>query len=935
MGVSKVIVNGVTKVDLTQDTVTDSDLSLGKSAHNCAGNLIAGTNFGFDPTDGVERDINFFDYDGTLLYSYTYDGFEELDALPANPSHSGLTAQGWNWTMAEIITQIDTCPGSRIDVGQMYITDDEKTRLYCHFESGGLSPYLGISPNGTVVIDFGDGSEPETLTGTSFSSSYVKFLQHTYSAPGDYVITITVQNGEFSIGGNYSYYSYIFRRMNSASTTKEYNMTYLGSLRKIEFGSNVRLYDYAFYHCDNLEYVTMPSTLSYMNQYAFYYCYSLKFIVIPRVITSVASSAFYCCYSLVGASIPPTTTSFGNSSLSNCYSLRHITLPYGLTNVANNLFYYDYSLEGPIVIPPLATYVGAGTFNYCVALDNISFARRTADIYIGSNAFSYCQSLQYIFIPSQVTRIEGSAFSYCSSLKTVAFQDGASIQFGTYVFQYCYALERIDLPMIRTDILSNMFYYCTALKSVGLPLNMPSIPQAMFYCCYALSSITIPASVTSIGNQAFYNCYGLMEYHFMSTSVPSLANINAFNNIYSGCKIYVPYSSSQTYLTAYQGATNWSTYSSKIAEEPEGWRRILTDFRINGTCTIGQEFTVPHDKYGSFTFVTRRINVDQITGNPTANTITIQSKYITHLYSDTTTAGGYPFDSAEAFHEALTEKIPAGTVCKFTVNTGGSQPATAWTAGTYHFTATAGIPRKAMLCISSHNANSTLTDLKVAVYRSQKPGSPIYEYQIYSGAGDATVNLGTWGTDSSCNHSDRVNYGSDNAAEANITQFLNANTFTKTIGSVFVPKTKFDMLDPMYSDSAGFLTYFPADFRCALRWCNVHNITNGVYESPDSEYTVNSDYTYSARMWIPSSKEVYGYSVNSNENSEAQFPVYVGTNNAAKALTTRDGNTYYPYILRTPYDGDAHYVMCNYVDEGEMAIPANLVLAIAPMAVLG
>lgn len=42
MGYNKVVVNGVTKIDLTGDTVTSSSILAGVTAHNSAGNKIVG-----------------------------------------------------------------------------------------------------------------------------------------------------------------------------------------------------------------------------------------------------------------------------------------------------------------------------------------------------------------------------------------------------------------------------------------------------------------------------------------------------------------------------------------------------------------------------------------------------------------------------------------------------------------------------------------------------------------------------------------------------------------------------------------------------------------------------------------------------------------------------------------------------------------------------
>ncbi|MBR7042325.1 MAG: hypothetical protein IKI04_02365 [Bacilli bacterium] len=56
------------------------------------------------PIEVAEKDVNFIDYDGTILYSYTAQEAQALTELPANPTHTGLTSHGWNWTLAEIKT---------------------------------------------------------------------------------------------------------------------------------------------------------------------------------------------------------------------------------------------------------------------------------------------------------------------------------------------------------------------------------------------------------------------------------------------------------------------------------------------------------------------------------------------------------------------------------------------------------------------------------------------------------------------------------------------------------------------------------------------------------------------------------------------------------------------------------------------------------------
>ena len=39
----------------------------------------------------VSKDVKFYDYDGTIVYSYTPEEFAALESLPDNPTHEGLS----------------------------------------------------------------------------------------------------------------------------------------------------------------------------------------------------------------------------------------------------------------------------------------------------------------------------------------------------------------------------------------------------------------------------------------------------------------------------------------------------------------------------------------------------------------------------------------------------------------------------------------------------------------------------------------------------------------------------------------------------------------------------------------------------------------------------------------------------------------------------
>ena len=402
------------------------------------------------------KDVNFYDYDGTLVASYSLSEAQSLTTLPNAPTHSGLTFQGWNYTLEKV--KAFTRP---MNVGAMYITYDGKTRLYIHIAAEGrmsVPLYITQTVANGVTIDWGDESATETLAGTGKVNT-----THTYANIGDYVITLDPVDGcTLGFGDGSSSYCVL-------GSTSNNGRVYNNMLQGVQVGIGV----------------------TNIGSYAFCGCYSLASITISDSVTSIGNYAFNLCYSFVSITIPDSATSIGSYAFNNCFSLTSTIISDSVTS-------------------------------------------------IGSYAFASCASLASITIPDSVTSI------------------------GNYAFNLCYSFVSVTIPNSVTSIDGSVFNNCFSLASVTILNGVITIGNSVFNNCASLASITIPDSVTSIGNYAFNNCYGVAEYHLKPTTPPTLSNTNAFSNIPSDCIIYVPAGC----LEAYQNATNWTTYASKMQEEP-------------------------------------------------------------------------------------------------------------------------------------------------------------------------------------------------------------------------------------------------------------------------------------------------------------------------------------------------------------------------------
>ncbi len=85
----------------------------------------------------------------------------------------------------------------------------------------------------------------------------------------------------------------------------------------------------AFYECDKLTSVQIPSTVKCIGACAFYHCKNLTNIVIPEGVESIGNRAFYCCSNLVSIDIPDSLKKVENEAFYLCRNLKKIIVPKG------------------------------------------------------------------------------------------------------------------------------------------------------------------------------------------------------------------------------------------------------------------------------------------------------------------------------------------------------------------------------------------------------------------------------------------------------------------------------------------------------------------------------------------------------------------------------------------------------------------------------
>lgn len=526
--------------------------------------------------------VRFIDYDGTVLSTYTYAEAMALSALPSNPSHTGLTAQGWNWSLADLKSELEYSDGGYIDVGQSYITSDGKTRLYITIdELNDQKPVtigFSMASGTTVTVDWGDNTLEEDKTATSYAT-----YTHEYASYGSYVISLSVSSGgtvQFgatndTTGG----YPSIMGRIPTSNTIASCGNN-TQRLRKVELGAGVKIYPHGFNHCSSMETISVPNTLvdgCYIAS-SFSSCNRLKCFVLPSNVDLSENSFQYCtrleyfpnsfggllgnstfkgcqnlknlflkktayangvgtifetCYALEYASFPRRTsnTSLGNYTYSDCWSLKKMTMyaDNNFSKIPNYMHNNNYQLQY-VEIPSGVTTIGTYAFNNCYSLRALDLPNTVTSI--DSYAFCNCYGLKKIVLPSTITTLGNYAFSGCYGLISVDLSNiNMTAITSTYLFNNCYSLMDVKLPSNLTSIGGYMFYNCRCLYSIDLPSTLTTIGTYALAGCYQLASITVPNSVTTINNSAFRSCTSLTTIYLPS----SVTTFGTY--MFSGCSV--------------------------------------------------------------------------------------------------------------------------------------------------------------------------------------------------------------------------------------------------------------------------------------------------------------------------------------------------------------------------------------------------------------
>lgn len=346
---------------------------------------------GGTPVEVEEKDVNFYDYDGTLLYSYTLEEAQALTEPPTGPEHEGLVFQQWNWTLEQV-------KGLRypMDIGALYTTDDGWSRFYLDVPvEMDITLYFRTPFGSGITVDWGDGSGTEGQKTSGYNS-----LPHTYT-PGKYVLRVRDLDNRISFG-NAGGPKNMFDKIGSPISN---------ILRKAEIAYGASLGP-AFDSCENLETISLPNT-SDLGRNCFTRCGRLGAVIIPPAESTLGISLFEnACAKII--SLPPTIVSTNTQCWRFVRGVNKARLPEGLTSIASRSFESAKSIN-EVIVPSTVTSIGSYAFMNCSGLWRIRFCSETPPSVDNANAFSGVDKSCIIEVPAGCLEAYTTATNYPSA----------------------------------------------------------------------------------------------------------------------------------------------------------------------------------------------------------------------------------------------------------------------------------------------------------------------------------------------------------------------------------------------------------------------------------------------------------------------------------------------------------------------------------------
>ena len=232
------------------------------------------------------------------------------------------------------------------------------------------------------------------------SDEYHNFVDNVCSYCGiildDYFVYTELPDGTYEVS--------VFDNKNLPKTVvipSEFNGKAVTRIATGAFSGLSEIYQFDGAFCE-VEYITIPSTITSIGDCAFASCAYLKEIEIPDSVTSMGHGVFFYCASLESVKLSANTPEIPFATFGSCMNLNNVVIPYGVTKIDSYAFAYCMNLD-TITIPGSVEEIIYAAFIVC-NFSELEIPEGTK--YLGAYLF-VSTPIKKLILPKSLTTIDG------------------------------------------------------------------------------------------------------------------------------------------------------------------------------------------------------------------------------------------------------------------------------------------------------------------------------------------------------------------------------------------------------------------------------------------------------------------------------------------------------------------------------------------------
>ena len=370
-----------------------------------------------------------------------------------------------------------------------------------------------------VLLSYNGSASDVTVPSTVYAVGDFAFAKNAH------IVSVTIPDSVESIGSRAFYGCSSLKNVRGGTNVTSVGVYAFNGTQYFERSTDEFLIlgkTLVWYNGDSM-YITVPESCVSIAPYAFLRSETVKMVRASSELVSVGAGAFYECQNLENVSLTSSVTFIGPYAFEGTPFLDSLGA-YAL--LGDGILVKYQGGDSDVVIPDGIRRIDSHAFRS----SKLSSVSIPGSVYsIDPFAFADCIGLSSVTLSEGLVMIGDGAFRGCRSLSGLTTPDTLA-----YIGQHAFdssGLENIRLHGDRLIVSDNAFKDCKAMKYALLANGVDALYDGSFAGCTALEGISVPSDASDISSAALSGCEKVVVTCAASSAADTALSNNSVNNV--------------------------------------------------------------------------------------------------------------------------------------------------------------------------------------------------------------------------------------------------------------------------------------------------------------------------------------------------------------------------------------------------------------------